>query len=363
MKRFFASFILIAALGGSTSHALDECEDSFAPEINYVDPKSPRAVLVGGFLPAPMAIHRQVFSALPNGVKPITMTKAMSVWVRDWFPLVIKDRETREWKIIQFEAQTPHGRIAAWQANRFFVRHGFKVSQADVFFDWGNSVSDGQRIFISKSQPLLKMNSRWKGIHPDEFKSRIELATGKRVVWVPELPREGTGHADMFMTYVGGDTVLVADSRDADRKKMLDETDALLAREGFKVVRIRNAGLDSDRSALSYTNSLIIGNRVLLPMYSPYVKKDFMAVGRKVFWEAFDSLFDSKLAKSKLAGIQKNLEQIAADDEAAIEIYRGLGFDVVPIFMNGTVKLDGMVHCLTRCLPQGALEQIPDSSW
>lgn len=344
-----------------SAHANLSCASVFSELEVDVDPMEPAVVLMSGGGRTIGKLHEQIKRGLPSGVTSRVYGQAPSVWIRDWFPLPVRNRTTGQWKFVQFLPQTTHGKKASDYVNAQLKQKGFEVETVPVYLDLGNIISDRQRIFISKSSRLLAKNFQNFGFGEFGFKERIERALEKEVVWLPEVPREPTGHADVFVTYLGGEQFVVADSRDPNRKAALEQTARIFQGLGYDVIRILNAGEDLGEITLSYANSLVIGDRILVPVYGDYVKKNpnFEAKPETI-WNTLLPLLGSHRAGNSEWLNADQINQVFEDDRAALDIFETLGFEVVPITMNKAVVLNGRVHCLTRALPLELAEKL---SW
>lgn len=239
-------------------------------------------------------------------------------WARDYMPELVR---------------LPNGKIRAVTFNYFrsndteaskalIEKYGWEYNHVPIEIEGGNLVIDSfqKRIFLSES--TLKRNPKLSKIEIEKMLKSALLEDS--VYWLPELPNEQTGHADVFARLVTKDTFFVADSFKQDQKIALDKTAQILLNLGYKVVRITSALTDSqnnENSFYSYINSLIVNNTVFVPSYS-LMPDD-----------------NGKLNMNML---------VAVLDERAKKAYTALGLKVVQVPMFTMAGYGGTVHCLTK---------------
>jgi agmatine/peptidylarginine deiminase len=135
----------------------------------------------------------------------------------------------------------------------------------------------------------------------------------KEVIWLPVVDSnsEPTQHLDMYMKILNNKQAVVADTNNARGKPVLDKIAAIMQNQGFTVTRIVNVK-PNDMAFRSYTNSLILGNSIIVPRY----------------------------------GVNK---PIKADLDAKA-IYERLGYNVIQVDGN-SIDEGGSIHCLTKIIP------------
>jgi agmatine/peptidylarginine deiminase len=131
----------------------------------------------------------------------------------------------------------------------------------------------------------------------------------------------------MYAKLVTEQDMLVSDSANPARKKVLDEVAEQLGRLGYRIHRVMNAELEMDNAVTrSYTNSLLVNGTAYVPEYH-----------------------DPKLPADDL-GAEENALRRQRDLQAA-EVYRKLGFEVVALPMEKMIFYAGAIHCLTKQVP------------
>ena len=315
-------------------------------------------------------VQKQIVQSLrqiPN-LRTVMLRGYSSPWIRDWFPTIQVGTDGNPETILA-KPFTEHGWVASLQV-RERMADWPEFNESKLVLDWGHVIFDAnERAFLSDAT-IGDQN----GYILDDPKPKAELtkrltAILKRdVVFLPGLRREPTGHADMFLSYVGKNRFLLADSRSADHAASLRATEDELKRLGYEVHRVLNAGPDDQGPTLSYTNSLIVGNHALVPVYSDFFRKDakrqmggfvnlinrasLALAGWMPPHEKTEAV--AKFASDRQAWLEWQA-RVENDDRNALATFAAMGFKVHPIRMDQTVYLKGAVHCLTRCLsPEAA---------
>jgi agmatine deiminase len=162
---------------------------------------------------------------------------------------------------------------------------------------------------------MMLYENKSRGYTSQDIKSIFKKYLGcQTTVILPSLAGEGTGHVDMLATITGPGEVIVGQyptNEDPTNAKRLDSAASMLKSAGFKVRRVTQP-TNWDNNFRSYTNSLAVGNRVLLPVYSD------------------DSRFDSQ----------------------AISVFKQAypGRTIIPIDSTKIITWSGAIHCVTMTL-------------
>lgn len=289
-----------------------------------------------------MKMHEEILSKLPKDVKAIVVFPGEnpyygrfkgefdsgrftawqygleSPWTRDFLPEVVVD-ESGSARMVQFAYYPDRPQSEAF-GGELAKGFGLKLERSKVGLEFGNFIADEQgRIFMTEK--VITDNKNWtKAALEKEILSKLR---GSRLVWMPVIPGESTGHIDIYAKYFGGGAVVVADSKHPAMKQAMDAAAARFAALGMRVTRLKNADLAEDQAsaprAYSYTNSLRVNDTVFMPVYYsaqyPYTRP----------FKAFD--------------------------DAAAAAYAGLGFKVVKVPAFDAIQFGGAVHCLTREIP------------
>jgi len=287
-----------------------------------------------------MTMHEAILSKLPKDVKAIVVFPGdnpyyakfkadfdskrfvawqyvmESPWTRDFLPEVVVD-EAGSARMVQFSyyAERPQSEAFAAELAKGF---GLPLEKSKVKLEFGNFMADEQgRVFMSEK--VIKDNKNWA--KPALEKEILARLRGSKMIWMPVIPGESTGHLDIYAKYLGNGIVLVSDSLNAKAKKAMDEAAARFSSAGFRVVRLPNADVPGEEAVriYSYTNSLRVNNTIFMPTY-----------------------YDAKYGYT---------QPFKARDAAAAAAYEGLGFKVVKVFAFDAIQFGGAVHCITREVP------------
>lgn len=241
-----------------------------------------------------------------------------SPWTRDFLPEVVVD-ESGSARMVQF-AYYPDRPRSEQFGGELAKGFGLTLEKSKVGLEFGNFIADEQgRIFMTEK--VIADNKGWnKAALEKEILSKLR---GSKMVWMPVIPGESTGHIDIYAKYFGAGAVVVADSAHPAMKKALDAAAAKFAALGMRVTRLKNAdfpaGTVGGATAYSYTNSLRVNDTIFMPAY--------------------------------YSAQYPHTQPFKAADEAAAAAYAGLGFKVVKIPAFDAAQFGGAVHCLTREIP------------
>lgn len=213
--------------------------------------------------------------------QPTIVLEVGSPWVRDYGPLQIDIAGRSLW----LDARYAPGRPTDDSLPRVLGEAlSVTVEEFPFRLDGGAVASNGRGLCAmtrSSLQRLAPLNERTAG----------GLLGCPRLVVIPELDGEPTGHADLVVHFLAADLVAVAALADepatAANRARLDATADLLrqaalrSRRPLTVVRVP-AHFGSDGRFFSYVNLLPTGTELLVP--------DFSAVPDAVQAEAYDVL-------------------------------------------------------------------------
>jgi agmatine/peptidylarginine deiminase len=234
-----------------------------------------------------------------------------TIWMRDYGPLMVKTK-TGGKRIIDLryyygrwnDDVAPTKLASAWS---------LPVSRPPLEAEGGNFQSDGAGSCITTTW-MVEQNSGW-GYTAQDVRSILKSYLGcQTTVILPTLDGEGTGHVDMYVTITGPKAALVgkyATSDDPVNAQIANQAATMLANAGFTVTRIPMP-TNYDGVFRSYTNSLAIGGKVLVPVYSD------------------DRRYESQ----------------------ALSVFRAAypGRTIVPIDSTAIIQWAGAIHCVTMTI-------------
>lgn len=232
-----------------------------------------------------------------------------TIWMRDYGPLMVRASNASGYRVIDLryyygrwnDDAVPSRLASAWQV---------PVSRPPLELEGGNFQSDGAGTCITTTQVLSQ-----NGYTSSQVKSVLAQYLGcQSTLILPALHGEGTGHVDMYVTITGAKQAIVgqySSSDDSYNQKLTDQGAALLKAAGFTVHRIPMPS-NYDGAYRSYTNSLAVGKRVLVPVYSDDTRYQSQALA--VFKKAYP------------------------------------GYTIVPIDSTQIIQMAGAIHCVTMTL-------------
>lgn len=265
-----------------------------------------------------------------RGVDPSTVTWVVedtdSVWMRDYGPLYLYGKEPQEWGVVDFhyydgrpnDDDTPLV-VADGNAKDVVDRQFTRV----LYTEGGNINTDGLGSVLY-SRRTYDGNFTLSTAEVDERIVSALNADNNIVLQDPSL--DATGHVDMFSKIVSRDTILVARHDPDETDYQVLEDNALLLQASvngdgtpWNVVRIRQPDVYYQffisPVVRTYTNSLIVNDRVIVPVY----------------------------------GIE--------DDAEALAVYAAVFPDkiIVPLDANDIIEASGAWHCVTMEFPAPGL--------
>ena len=246
-----------------------------------------------------------------------TDTIDLSLWIRDFGPFYFYEdglRAISNYYYWYAEYDTfPHLIADEW---------GFNCYDANLMLSGGNFMTDGNGMGFVASV-IQTENSSWS---EDSIHNNLKQYLGlDSVVIIRSMQKDGTGHIDMFSKFLNDTLILVGeylnpgDGYGQNQMILNNNADSLskiknLDGRPFNVVRIPMPPfyqVGTNLYAPSYTNSLIINRKVLVPIYG---------------------------------------DSLASLDTQALNLYKELmpDYDVIGINSAEIIKSWGAVHCITK---------------
>lgn len=228
-----------------------------------------------------------------------------SMWVRDFGPLRV--RTATGHSIVEFEyfGERNDDRMADAMADKLWSTNSVELP---IEFEGGNLLSNGAGTCLTTEQ-LLETN---RAFTEAQMREMFRASFGcRRLIILPKLDREGTGHIDMYAALVSSHKVLVGryeSDEDQINARRLDRAANTLKRAGFEVVRIP-MGANEDGVFRTYTNITAVNDVVLVPVYPASREHEQEAIG---------------ILKTAYPGRR-----------------------VAPIDATGAIELGGAIHCVT----------------
>lgn len=242
------------------------------------------------------------------------------IWVRDYGPFVGLDAAGEQVVISATYDPLPTYPQARDNAmpDHWAAHHEIPAAALDLHLEGGNIWSDGAGTLIAAEQ-LYAGNP---DIGHEEILRRLHGAFQfDKLVIVPSLLAEETGHVDLLTKLVDARTLLVAAPRGINRAKLRAAAEMLrrqtnAAGEPYRLVELPMPPMVLNWGVFpiwrSYTNALTVNGRVLVPVFG------------------------------------------VPSDAEALRIYRDAlpDHEVVPIDCAKAANGGGAVHCLTKEVPR-----------
>ncbi len=283
---------------------------------------------------------RQTLGADINRVRVIAQkdTGSVSVWARDWSPLGALSTDDRlRFLDLNYYPSRPADDSTA---RTFAGLVGIERVSVPVYNEGGNFMTNGRGDCLMTTRVTDANNDIFKAgdiiLDAEAVKQYYgEFAGCQRTTIFPRMPREKTGHIDMWGKFLDDDTVIVNQISDetlayasagnralaSELQKYFDNRADDIEALGFKVVRIPMP-VPSIGLFRSYTNSLLLNGVAIIPRYNS-------ASG--------GSYADQKLLSSYEAKVR--------------QIYEGLGYKAVFIPSDQLIATGGAIHCVTMQVP------------
>lgn len=250
----------------------------------------------------------------------LMVTVCDDIWIRDYGPLTCIDKAAHR---VMVDAIFDPPEMLFANDDSFPVRYaahqGCSSRHLALHLEGGNLWSDGQGTLIT-TKGLYARNFP---MPPDDVRQRLlEGLAAKTLIVVPPLRMEGTGHIDVFVKLATPDTVLVTEPRSIVNGRRIAEVTEVLrasrnaAGSAYRVVTLPSVpaycNWGVSRIWPTYTNSLTVNHRVLVPVYG----------------------FPER-------------------DAAALAVYRQVmpDHEIIGIDARTAANAGGTVHCLTMQIP------------
>ncbi len=238
------------------------------------------------------------------------------IWVRDYGPVIAQNEKGEQVcvKLVfdplpSYPQQQDNAMPLRWAAHEEIpVRH------LDLHLEGGNIWSDGRGTLIMASQIFHSNPGLTQTKLLDQLHSVFDFS---KLIITPRLEREETGHVDLLVKLAGAETVLVSRASSPNRAS-LHQTAEIFRRstnasgQPYRVFELPNPPLYLNWGVYpvwrTYTNSLTINGRVLVPVF----------------------------------GIPSDAEALAIYRQAMPD------FEIIPIDCAPGANGGGAVHCLTK---------------
>ena len=227
-----------------------------------------------------------LFSVLEKhkvSVKVLHNTK--DIWCRDYMPV-----QNRLGKLIQFEYDPSYLRgKKEWEDSRSDVREVCSANDinpiySNINIDGGNVVLYGDKAILTNR--IFKENPEYE---KKQLISELEELLKAKVIIIPAVNTDVTGHADGMVRFVDKDTLLGNDLN-AEYKYIRDGINKACLENGLQYINVpffeQKYDKDHEMNAIGiYVNYLEVDNLIVLPKFGVVGNRDEEALSmfKKIF--------------------------------------------------------------------------------
>lgn len=232
-------------------------------------------------------------------------------WIRDFGPQVVATDEGHYLVDFPYDFERPNDDgVPALLAARF----GLATRETAMDIEGGHLVVEGG-VCITNDE-VVRRGELLGWSKTAVTQELADLFGCRRIVFVPSLEGEPTGHVDLYVAATGAGRVVVGAYDAADdptNATRLDRAARLLASAGLTVTRIPMPPNEDGTVFRSYTNLVVLPTTVLVPSYG---------------------------------------DESSREEEAHEILRRELrGKTVVPVDVSSLIRLEGALHCIAITLP------------
>ena len=220
--------------------------------------------------------HKVVFKELCN---------TRDIWCRDYMPV-----QNRLGELIQFKYDPSYLKgKKEWEESRSVVRevcsaNGISPIYSNINIDGGNVVLFGNKAILTNR--IFKENPDYE---KKKLISELEELLKAKVIIIPAVNTDVTGHADGMVRFVDEDTLLGNDL-DAEYKYIRDGINKACANNGLRYINVPffepKYDKNHDMNAIGiYVNYLEVDNLIVLPKFKVKDNHDEEAISlfKKIF--------------------------------------------------------------------------------
>ncbi len=211
------------------------------------------------------------------------------IWVRDYGPVVAQNRKGEQVAIkLVFDPLPSYPQqLDNTMALRWAAHEEIPVRHLNLHLEGGNIWSDGQGTLIMASQIFHSNPGLTRTKLLDQLHSVFDFS---KLIITPRLEREETGHVDLLVKLADSETVLIPHASGFNRAALRQATEIFRRTtnaSGFPycIFELPNPPLYLNWGVYpvwrSYTNSLTVNGRVLVPVFEIPSDAEALAVYQK----------------------------------------------------------------------------------
>ncbi len=235
-----------------------------------------------------------------------------SIWMRDYGPSWIY-RPDGEREIIDFDYDRPRPNddaFPSWLGSQW----GMAAYETDLMYEGGNFIADGCGTCLASNRIYDQNAFQYSQSEVDQIMH--DYFGCERLIVLTHMTNDGTGHIDMFCKLLDVDTAIMGEVSPGHQDYEILEANAaylssLTASNGnlYEVIRIPMGS-----SYRTYTNSLIMNDKVIVPNYYGGSELDAEANG----------IYESAMP----------------------------GYEVAGVDCSSIISAGGAIHCITMGVPE-----------
>jgi agmatine/peptidylarginine deiminase len=196
-----------------------------------------------------------------------------SMWVRDYGPFFLMQGKDGPAIVVDYAYTQPNRDYGELFGTSFAGTFGYKFTRAELSFEGGNLLTNGDGLVVSSNSLVAQNASRGYNLEQlgDVLGHSFRFQQWARLM---PLEREPTHHVDMFCTFCATSLAVVGSctqQQDATNADILDKNADTLASEStsqgpMKVARIPMP-YHRDGNWRTYTNVIFANGTLLVPQY------------------------------------------------------------------------------------------------
>ena len=224
--------------------------------------------------------QKQLISSLKgNSIYVGFLKRAKDIWLRDFMPV-----KTRDGRYVSFRYEPSYHEKEEDRAKRTVYKRdledevGIKVEYSDINLDGGNVVmSPSKKTAIISDRVFSENPEREK----EELFTELERLLAAKVIIIPSLKSDMTGHADGMVRFVDETTVI--GNNPLSPKGLEWRIKQKLKKHGIKVLDFPYFE-SSDISAVgTYLNFLETDDKIFLPIFGHEMDDEAIAAAKSIF--------------------------------------------------------------------------------
>ena len=204
---------------------------------------------------------------------------AKDIWLRDFMPV-----KTRDGRYVSFRYEPSYHRNVEERAKRTVYKRdledevGIKVEYSDINLDGGNVV-------FSPSKKTAIVSERVFSENPErtekDLLAELERILAARVIIIPALKSDMTGHADGMVRFV--DEATVVGNRTPYKNGHEQKIKKLLKRYGINVIDFPYFDSKGISAVGTYLNFLETDDTIFLPTFGHEMDSEAISAAKSIF--------------------------------------------------------------------------------